>query len=335
MGIQGLSDHLKKISGSRLYKKIPASYFAGKRIAVDMNQMIYACCYSSAKKLVDSQGKIDDEEAYHEISMSVIRRLLELMAENIDPICVFDGSSLEEKSGTLEKRKKSRERVSERKKKAEETGDIETFKKLCISSYHLPYSKIESIARTLEEIGFNVFWLNDTNLQVKDGEAFCASLCYHGFCSAAMTTDTDFHPFGGEIAIIKVERDEALVDDMYVSTLTFVIRTTADILRCLELDYDQFVEMCVLMGNDYNERIRNVGPVRCHNFIKQYKRIQDIPDIECLDCHIRSLEIFNLPKTLPDVVVCGFDKYCYDDTGRKIIEERYPELLGEFDILID
>lgn len=335
MGIQGLSDHLKKVSGSRLYKRVPASYFRGKRIAVDMNQLVYVCCYGSAKRLVNNEGNIDDEQAYQEVIILMMKRLLEYMAEGIELVCVFDGSSLEEKSATLEKRRESRQRIEDRKKKAQGMGDIEQFKKLCINSYHLPYSKIEKIARTLDDIGFDVFWLDDTDLQVRDGEAFCASLCYHGYCAGAITTDTDFHPFGGEVAIVKTERSDVLTPDGdYVSFLYFDIRTTQDILECLELNYDEFVEMCVLMGNDYNKRIRNVGPVRCHNLIKEHKRIENIPGIECNECHIRTREIFNLPKNPIDVVVCGFDRIKYQESGRLILEENYQELIGDFDMVV-
>lgn len=42
------------------------------------------------------------------------------------------------------------------------------------------------------------------------------------------------------------------------------------------MSLEQFVDLCILLGCDYCESIRGIGPKRAYDLIKQYKSIEEI-----------------------------------------------------------
>lgn len=38
----------------------------------------------------------------------------------------------------------------------------------------------------------------------------------------------------------------------------------------------QFIDLCILLGCDYCESIRGIGPKRAYDLVKQYKNIEEI-----------------------------------------------------------
>ena len=44
----------------------------------------------------------------------------------------------------------------------------------------------------------------------------------------------------------------------------------------LELTMDEFIDLCILLGCDYCDTIRGVGPQRAVTLIKQHKSIDEI-----------------------------------------------------------
>lgn len=53
------------------------------------------------------------------------------------------------------------------------------------------------------------------------------------------------------------------------------------VLEGLGFDYDQFVDLCILLGCDYCDTIRGIGPVRAVELIAKHKNIETI--IKTLD----------------------------------------------------
>ena len=49
-----------------------------------------------------------------------------------------------------------------------------------------------------------------------------------------------------------------------------------DILYDLELNHKSFIDLCILLGNDYNHRPRGLCPNDVYEIIKEYKSIENI-----------------------------------------------------------
>jgi len=55
-----------------------------------------------------------------------------------------------------------------------------------------------------------------------------------------------------------------------------------ELLTGLELNREEFIDMCILLGCDYTDHIGGIGPVTGYKLIKQYGNIERVLD------HIRS-----------------------------------------------
>ena len=93
-----------------------------------------------------------------------------------------------------------------------------------------------------------------------------------------------------------------------------------DILEKIDLDYDQFIELCILLGCDYCDRIKEISPEDLYDTYYKFKNINEtftylkkkynVPDIDNIEIikeyfknppvldNIESLELFkpNLEK---------------------------------------
>ena len=47
------------------------------------------------------------------------------------------------------------------------------------------------------------------------------------------------------------------------------------LLQLLKISYDQFIDMCIILGTDYNPRINNNGPIRAYNTIIAHNTLVD------------------------------------------------------------
>uniref|UniRef100_A0A8C9RI17 Zgc:110269 n=1 Tax=Scleropages formosus TaxID=113540 RepID=A0A8C9RI17_SCLFO len=100
-----------------------------------------------------------------------------------------------------------------------------------------------------------------------DGEAFCAQLVKEGKVHAVASEDMDTMPFGSELLIRQFDaKKEGDVMEYSLSKL----------LDILQLTHKEFVDLCILLGCDYCEKIQGLGPRRALKLIQQYKTIEDV-----------------------------------------------------------
>ena len=46
------------------------------------------------------------------------------------------------------------------------------------------------------------------------------------------------------------------------------------VLEGLEMDMDQFIDLCILLGCDYCDSIKGIGPHRAVQLIKEHKNLE-------------------------------------------------------------
>jgi flap endonuclease-1 len=54
----------------------------------------------------------------------------------------------------------------------------------------------------------------------------------------------------------------------------------ADVRTVLELDRASFIDFALLLGTDFSQRIKNVGPARALKFIKEHGSIERVIELE-------------------------------------------------------
>lgn len=98
-----------------------------------------------------------------------------------------------------------------------------------------------------------------------EAEALASSLVMHGHADLVASEDTDVLVYGAPLLRNIANRESPLV-----------IVSGSDVYNSLELDRSQFIDFVLLLGTDFSQRIKNVGPRRALKFIKEYGSIERV-----------------------------------------------------------
>ena len=102
-----------------------------------------------------------------------------------------------------------------------------------------------------------------------EAEATAAAMAKAGTVWAVASEDTDTMTFGAPVFL----RQLMAPASKKLPVLQF---DTAKVLEGLRMTQDQFVDLCILLGCDYCERIPGVGPVTAVSLIKEHGSIEAI-----------------------------------------------------------
>lgn len=310
MGVKGLNQLLKRICGLSHISLVPICNYSGKKIAIDAS--LYICIFKTRQNYV----------------YSIVEFLTLLRENNIHPFFVFDGVAPVEKRHErierAEKRNAARNRISSLERDLDtykSTGELsDSLQNIDIKVRKLVPTKI-SVVRIqdyIDKLKSQILSLKpqdfDTMKSILDafgipyvvaegeGEFLCASLARHGLVETVMTCDTDVLPCLTPSMITKIEGNY------------FHVTTLQDVLEHLRLSNDEFIDLCIMCGTDFNTNIPKIGPVRAYELISTYKSIDKIPkEIDTSPLfHNRIREIFHYSDAYPSITVPFCSKPNYD-----------------------
>tara|TARA_B100001093_G_C26713802_1_gene964679 strand:+ start:29 stop:1057 length:1029 start_codon:yes stop_codon:yes gene_type:complete len=124
----------------------------------------------------------------------------------------------------------------------------------------------------------------------EEAEAYGANLCVNKIVHGVVSEDTDVLTYNTPIFITNLD----------VSKETCIELRIADILNDLSLTYEQFRDLCIMFGTDYNKNIKGVGPETTYKLIKEHKTIENLPEKydKTILNHNRSRELFTTDPSL-------------------------------------
>lgn len=294
MGIDSFSIFLKRYA-PHSYFEIPLESLQGKRIAIDMNNLAFVMMAPSVKEIVSQTNLADGPPDQTLINIRTLDRILHrleaFMQYSITPVCVFDGEPVPlKKSHVGEKRLQKRNQIKTKLETAKQQlysaepllrnqQLIDEYERYLKQNICVDFSFMEQLKNILQASGFVVLLTEDFDLATNDAEALCASLCLKGndYCFAALTTDTDFHTYGGVNAIIDIEVRSKIRDGHRYQMHYVKIRNLEAILQQTGLSFDSFQDLCILMGTDFNPNIPGIGPVKGWDLIQKYGTVPNIP----------------------------------------------------------
>ncbi|KAM4604938.1 putative flap endonuclease 1 homolog [Polymixia lowei] len=169
-------------------------------------------------------------------------RTLTFLEHDIKPVFVFDGKPPREKIAVLQKRSEMAGWSS-----PNHSGKASSQTRDCL---HL-----------LRLLGVPIIQAPG------DGEALCAQLVREGTVYAVASEDMDTLPFGGDILIrhFNAKKDG-----------DFTEYSLPRLLDILKINYEQFVDLCILLGCDYCDKIAGLGPKRALTLIQQHHTIETV-----------------------------------------------------------
>lgn len=237
----------------------------GRKICIDASMSLYQFLIA-----VRSEGNqltsVDGEPTSH--LMGTFYRTIRLVEHGMKPIYVFDGKPPNLKAGELDKRKEKREEAEKALAKAQEQGDAQEIDKfnrrlVKVSSVHVKEAK-----ELLKLMGIPYIEAPC------EAEAQCAAMVKAGKVYATATEDMDALTFGSNILLRHLTFSEARklpVQEFHLD----------QVLSGLGLNHTEFIDLCILLGCDYCDSIRGIGPKRAMELIREHRSIDKI--LEVLD----------------------------------------------------
>jgi len=296
-------------------KNLELADLKGKAVAIDAYNTIYQFLsiirQPDGSPLTDSQGRVTSHLS------GLLYRTANLIESGISPSFVFDGVPHALKADTISERRARREKAEKEWEDAVEEGDIKkAFSKAQQTSRMTPEIK-ETSRSLLEYLGIPV--INAPS----DGEAQAAYMCTKGSVWASASQDFDSILYGAPTLIRNMTitgRRKIPGRDQYKDVKIEQI-DCAGFLKEIDVTREQLVDVCILMGTDFNRGISGIGPKKGLKLIKTHGDLEGAmkhigEDIENYD-EIRS--IF-LRSTYSDDYIL---------TANKINVEKVCELMCE------
>ena len=234
MGVRYLNGYLnsKCVKGIR---RIDLSELSNKKIAIDASIYMYNCKLKGG--LIEYMYKM----------------IFTFRSYNIIPVFVFDGKPPPEKKNILTARKQKKREAQEEinilaenlKNLSENTNEYNLIHQQILNlkkrSIYLTYQEICSVKQLLKLSGITYY--------DSEGEAdsLCAKLVIKNIVWGCMTDDTDLFIYGCP----RVIRNYNLFNN------TAVLYNLKDILKELKLSMNDFKEICIVSGTDYNHNDNN------------------------------------------------------------------------------
>uniref|UniRef100_H9GS13 Flap endonuclease 1 n=1 Tax=Anolis carolinensis TaxID=28377 RepID=H9GS13_ANOCA len=235
------------------------SYF-GRKVAIDASMSIYQFLIA-VRQGADMLQNEEGETTSH--LMGMFYRTIRMVENGLKPVYVFDGKPPQLKSGELAKRIERRTEAEKQLQEAKEAGEEENVEKFSKRLVKVTKQHNEECKKLLTLMG--IPYVDAPG----EAEASCAALVKANKVYAAATEDMDCLTFGSPVLMRHLTASEAKklpIQEFHLSR----------ILQDLSLTQEEFVDLCILLGCDYCESIRGIGPKRAVELIKQHKSIEKI-----------------------------------------------------------
>ncbi|KAG1735196.1 PIN domain-like protein [Suillus lakei] len=276
MGIKGLTALISEHAPKAIIEHDIKTLF-GRKVAIDASMSIYQFLIAVRQK--DGEMLTNDAGETTSHLMGFFYRTIRIVENGIKPAYVFDGKPPELKSGVLSKRFERREEAKEEGEEAKETGTAEDVDRLSRRTVKVTKEHNEECRRLLKLMGIPVI------VAPSEAEAQCAELARGGKVYAAGSEDMDTLTFNAPILYRHLTFSEAKKAPISEINLQKA-------LEGLEMDMSQFIDLCVLLGCDYLEPIRGVGPKSALKLIREYGGLAGVVE------HLREKQAEKEEKTV-------------------------------------
>jgi flap endonuclease-1 len=253
MGIKNLSSLIQSYAPNSITNK-KFSDFTGKTLAIDASLLIYSyviAIRNSSADLINNNGDITSH--IH----AVVCKTLLYLDNGITPIFVFDGKPPVLKNDTLNKRKEERDIA---KKLLIDEEDDEKKIRLFKKSTVITWKQMEQCKEILLAMGIPVI---DSP---EESDSQCAYFTKDNIAYGVGSEDMDILTFGSKKLLRNISSSKK--NDIVEYDLQ-------KILDELKYTYQEFIDLCILLGCDYVDHIDGIGVKRAKDIIDEYRTIDN------------------------------------------------------------
>ncbi len=227
--------------------------FGKKLIAIDISILLYQVIIAirnSGADMINLQGDISSH------ILGLFNKTINLLKMNIIPIYVFDGKPPEFKTKLINLRKEVKNKAYEKlSQELSQEDQIKYFKR----SVSISKKQIEECIELLQLMGIPYI------IAPEEADSQCAELVKCGIADGVLTEDMDIMTFGAD----KIYRNLT----SYKKENMYILKN--EVLEALKVNYDEFVELCILFGCDYCDKIQDIKVDVIYNYFMKHKNIPD------------------------------------------------------------
>lgn len=244
-------------------KELELEELTDKKVAVDALNTIYQFLSIIRQRdgtpLMDSEGNVTSHLS------GLFYRNIKLLEKGIKPAFVFDGKPPTLKEETLKERKKTREKARKQWKKALKEGKVKKARKHAQASSKVDEEMLKESRELLKALGI------PSVLAPSEGEAQAAYICQQGDVYASASQDYDSLLFGVPLFVrnISITGKRKVPGKNYYTEVKPELIKLEEVLKKLDINREQLVEIGVFMGTDFNPGIKGIGPKRALKHIKE------------------------------------------------------------------
>lgn len=272
----------------------------GKKAAIDAPNILYQFLSIIRQRdgtpLKDSQGRITSHLA------GLLYRTSHLVEQNIKPVYIYDGKPHPLKKKILEKRREVKEKATADWQEALKIGDMEEARKKAQQTSRLTPELIDESKHLLDTLG--IPYVDSLG----EGEAQASQMTQDGTVDITASQDFDSLLFGSPFLIrnLTITGKRKLPGKKKWIEIQPEKIILTNVLKSHGITQKQLVEIAILVGTDFNEGIKGIGPANGLKLIKKYGSLDKIISTKKISQnHLENYEevmkIFLEPKIIRDI----------------------------------
>lgn len=281
--------------------KIRLRDLRGRSLAVDANNVLYQFLALIRTRTTSPLMGPDGTVTSHLVGL--LYRTSHLISKyHLTLVFVFDGKPPLLKRGEIEKRHKLREKAMREWQEALKEGDYAKAFSKAVMTGVLTSEMIDDAKTLLKLLG--IPWVQAP----AEAEAQAAYMAKRGDVWASSSRDYDSLLFGTPrlVRYLTITGREFLPSKGISRPLKPELIVLEEFLSEIGLTREQLIDLAILIGTDFNDGIKGIGPKTALSLIKKHGKIEDLPKEirEKIPSHYQEIrKIFLEPEVTDDYSV--------------------------------
>ncbi|MFN3654004.1 MAG: flap endonuclease-1 [Candidatus Nitrosotenuis sp.] len=263
------------LKGLTTKEKIKLESFSSKVIAIDAYNTIYQFLSiirgPDGTLLSDSRGRVTSHLS------GLFYRNVNFLSLGIKPVYVFDGKPPSLKAAEIERRRQIKKEATIKYEKALAEGNIEDMRKYAQQTTAMQDNMVDDAKHLLGLFGIPYIEAPS------EGEATAAHMTQTGLAYASASQDYDSLLFGAKRLVRNFTnsgRRKLPNRNTYIEIEPEMIDLQKLLIE-LGVTREQLVDIGILIGTDFNpDGFERIGPKTALKMIKEFGRLEDIPQIQ-------------------------------------------------------
>ena len=241
--------------------------------------------------------------------IGLLTRTTRLLTDyKMKPVFVFDGRPNPLKRKTIEVRRATRQKAEAEYSKAVSKGDYPTAWSKAVMTGRVTREVLDDAKGLLTLMG--IPWLEAS----EDAEAQASYMAARGDVWAVGSKDYDSLLYGAPILarFLTITGREYLPAQGRMRPLIPELVRLSENLEALGLTREQLIDLSILVGTDFNEGVKGIGPKKALSLVRKHGRIEHLPEevrsrlavepdeVRQVFLHPKIVETYQLKASKPD-----------------------------------